>query len=543
MAVADAPDLSAHLRQLSRARLLVSGALLAGALLAPAGALPFSLPAFFLCVLGAAGASAVYLAARPEAANPRRFAWLQLILDVALSTAIVSVTGGPSSIFSFLYVLSVTAACVLLSRPGGLVIAGLASLLYAGVVLGRAVLPLSLLLEPTETTALEILTMFSIPGVLLTVAILAGSLAEASRHMQQKLESQGRDLRDLQIFKDLVFESVGFGLVALDRRGHVTAFNRAAEEITGFRDKEAIGQRWESLFDQSTAPDEPWDSAVRSREIQLRRRDGREVPLEVSFWPLHTADGEKVGLIAVCQDLSEIKQMERRVRQADRLATIGRLAANIAHEIRNPLGALSGAIEQLARELPLDDTRERLMQIVLRESDRLNRIIGEFLEYARPTPLQREAVNLAELLDEAVLLLERDPLSANVKIVREYGPEIPARVDAHQLRQALWNLSLNAVQAMPGGGELTVGARLLNRAGSRVEVWVSDTGEGIGSGDLPHIFEPFFSTRPDGSGLGLAMVHRVVQDHGGEVEVRSAPGAGTTFTLSLPAALNEAPRP
>ncbi len=531
-----APNLSRLLQQLSWARLVVSSALLAaGTLFAQWGALPFSLPPFILCLLGAGTASGVYLAVQPEVSNPRRFAWLQLILDVALATAIVAVTGGPNSIFPFLYVLSVMAACVLLSRQGGLIIAGLGSLLYIGLVLGRTVLPLRQFMEPTETTALELLTMFTTSGALLVVAILAGSLAERSHHVQQELETQGRDLRDLQVLKDLIFESVGSGLVALDRRGYFTAFNRAAEEITGITAQEAIGQRWESIFGPGITLDDIPDSVpVRRQEIRFTRKEGRKVPLGISFWPLWSGEGNPEGLIAVCQDLSEIKQMEQRMRQADRLAAIGRVAANIAHEIRNPLAALSGAIEQLTRELPLDETREQLMQIVLRESNRLNQIISEFLEYARPAPLRTEGVNLAELLDEVVLLLERDPLSAKVKIIRQYAPELPARVDAHQLRQALWNLCLNAVQAMPDGGELAIGARILNGTGPRVEVWVSDTGQGIGSEDLPHIFEPFFSTKPDGSGLGLAVVHRVVQDHGGEVDVRSTTGAGATFTLSLP---------
>lgn len=539
----EAPNLSRLLRRLSWARLIVVGVLLpAGALLAQWGALPFALPPFVLCLLGAAAASAAYLAVQRQVSNLWRFAWLQLILDVALSTAIVAVTGGPGSVFSFLYVLSVTAACVLLSRQGGLVIAGLGSLLYSGVVLGRTALPLSLLMEPTETTAWEVLTMFTTTGALLTVAILAGTLAERSRRVLQELETQGRDLRDLQVFRDLIFRSVGSGLVALDIQRRITAFNRAAEEITGFAAGEAIGQRWETIFGASSLLDEMAMTVsrerleTRRREIRLKRKDGREVPLGISFWPLRSGEGELIGLIGVCQDLSDIKRMEERMRQADRLAAIGRLAANLAHEIRNPLAAVTGAIEQMGQELPLDDTQKRLMQIVLKESSRLNQIVSEFLQYARPSPLRRQPVNLAELLEEVVGLLECHPLSAKVKIAREYGPELPVLVDANQLRQAVWNLALNAVQAMPEGGELTVGARALNGTGSRLFVWVADTGHGIGSADLPHIFEPFYSTKPDGTGLGLAVVHRVVQDHGGEVEVKSVPGAGSTFTLRLPMA-------
>jgi two-component system sensor histidine kinase PilS (NtrC family) len=267
----------------------------------------------------------------------------------------------------------------------------------------------------------------------------------------------------------------------------------------------------------------------------VRRHDGQEVPVGISFWSLRSGGGEAVGLIGVCQDLSSIKRMELHVRQADRLATIGRLSANIAHEIRNPLASLSGAIEALVKELPQDPTRDRLVEIVLRESERLNRIIRDFLEYARPAPMAMHDVNLADLLEEVVLLIEHRSVPVPLKVIREYGDSLPARVDSQQLRQAIWNLCINAVQAMPDGGELRVGGRFLpGEASRRLQLWVGDTGHGIADADLPHIFEPFFSTKAEGSGIGLALVYRVAQDHGGHVEVRSAPSAGATFTLTLP---------
>ena len=325
--------------------------------------------------------------------------------------------------------------------------------------------------------------------------------------------------------------------------GLITAFNRAAESITGVAEKEALGQPWEALFGREVDLEEAREGVEgpggqsRRYEISLQRRDGYEVPVGVSFWSLRSGDGETVGLIGVCQDLSSIKRMEQRVRQADRLATIGRLSANMAHEIRNPLASLSGAIEALVRELPADPSRERLVEIVLRESERLNRIIRDFLEYARPAPMATHAVDLADLLEEVVLLIEHRSLPAELKVVREYGEKLLARVDPQQLRQAIWNLCINAVQAMPEGGELRVGGRVMPGGGPpHLQLWVSDTGLGIGENDLPHIFEPFFSTKAEGSGIGLALVYRVLQDHGGQVEVRSQPGAGTSFMLILPSA-------
>jgi signal transduction histidine kinase len=251
----------------------------------------------------------------------------------------------------------------------------------------------------------------------------------------------------------------------------------------------------------------------------------------MTFSTLRSADGEPLGLIAACEDLSTLRQMEAQMRQADRLASLGRMSANIAHEIRNPLASMTGAIEALTSTTVDHDERDKLTGIVLRESDRLNRIIADFLAYARPTPLAARRADVAAVLDEVLVLLEHRPLPADVKLVRDFGGLLSAEVDANALRQALWNLCLNAVEAMPDGGTLTVGAAV---SGPAVEITIADTGRGIASNDLGHIFEPFFSTKPEGSGLGLALVHRIVRDHGGELDVETVPGAGTKFTVKIP---------
>jgi signal transduction histidine kinase len=252
----------------------------------------------------------------------------------------------------------------------------------------------------------------------------------------------------------------------------------------------------------------------------------------MTFSILRSAAREPLGLVAACEDLSTMRRMEARMRQADRLASLGRLSANIAHEIRNPLASMTGAIEALtSHEDPLE--REKLTEIVLRESDRLNRIIGDFLAYARPSPLTTHRTDIAAVLEEVLMLLELRPLPAGIKVFRAFEGPLEAAVDANALRQALWNLCLNAVDAMATGGELTVGAAA---EATTFAIQVTDTGSGIASTDLGHIFEPFFSTKPEGSGLGLALVHRVVRDHGGDIDVRTSAGVGTTFTLTLPRA-------
>lgn len=534
--------LQSSLWGLNRARLLTAAIVLAvGALLRFTDAFPYAFGPFSLIVLGGVAACLVLPVAERLSVRSDHIAWFQFSLDAVLITAIVTESGGPQSVFIPLYVLLVVGSCFVLSRSGGFIIAAMCSVLYVLPVWGRTILPMLETGAASENTAVEILTVFMNAGVLLLVAVLTGALSGRYHELQQHMEDQRKHLSDLQAFRDLIFESVGSGLVGVNPAGQVTAFNRAAESITGVRADEAIDQPWESIFGQGVnlidvqkAVSEGGEPAPR-HEFRLRRRDGQEVPVGISFWALRSGAGDAAGLIGVCQDLSSIKQMEQRVRQADRLAAVGRLSANMAHEIRNPLASISGAVEALARDLPADPTRSQLVEIVLRESARLNQIVGDFLEYARPAPMAPIEINMAEILDEVLLLIEHRTLPANLKVAREYGDALPTLVDPQRLRQAVWNLCLNAVQAMPDGGELRVGARTMRERGGRLQISISDTGQGIAEGDLPHIFEPFFSTKPEGSGIGLALVYRVVEEHGGSIEVRSRVGEGTTFILILPA--------
>lgn len=519
------------LRGVFWARLAVAALLLPLGILLPEGMTPGINHSVLALALLTVAASSGALLFGPPLARPRRIAWLIALLDVALVTGVVAATGGARSIFTFLYVMLVTASCVTLSRTGGLTIAAAASALYTGLVFGRTVLPLTLFEAPQETTALEIITMFANAGTFLVVAIVAGGLAE-------RFQIQSRTLRDLRAIKDLVFESVGTGLIALDRSHTITTFNRAATTITGVPAAAALGRPWQALFgdlvslpaieaDLETDP----DSSSR-HEAVLPRPGGSTVPVRLTFWALKAGDeDEQLGVICACEDLTAVRAMEERLRQADRLATLGRMSANIAHEIRNPLASLTGAIEVLASSGTAGEVRERLAQIVLKESGRLTEILRAFLEYARPAPLVRARVNVVEPIDEVLVLLEHRAAAGTLKIAREFPPSLEWVVDVQQFRQTVWNLCLNAVEAMPDGGELRVTAGVV---GGRLEVRVGDTGEGIAREDLGHVFEPFFSTKLDGSGLGLAFVQRIMQEHGGEVHVESAPGAGSAFTLRFP---------
>ncbi len=531
-------DTTRLLRAYCWARLIVAALLAGVGPLLPTGLRPRGSVETFALALMVTALSSVVTLGLGRTSESGRLARLLCVLDVVLVTAFVAATGGARSLFSFLYVLVVVAACVLLSRTGGVVIAATAALLYAGVVFGRTIFPVVFSYEaPHDWTALEIVTIFLNAGTFLVVAIVAGDLAEKFRLSEHELAREKKTASDLRAFRDLIFESVGTGLVALDRDRRITAFNRAAEEITGYRADDAVGRSWSAVFGGDVRIDDieaaiERNPAMASRhEGTVRRADGGTGPVSMTFSALRAGDGGRLGLIVACEDLSTLQKMQARMREADRMAALGRMAANIAHEIRNPLASLTGAIEALDGGSTRAEEREQLTRIVSRESDRLNQIIKSFLDYARPEPLNVKTVDVVEIVNDVLVLLEHRPLPAGATIARDVPATLPWPLDPDRFRRALWNLCLNGVEALGDGGQLAV--RVAVRDGA-LEVAVSDTGEGIAAGDLAHIFEPFFSAKPGGSGLGLALVHGIVKEHGGSVDVQSEPGRGTTLTLHLP---------
>ncbi|HEU5393348.1 MAG TPA: ATP-binding protein, partial [Candidatus Methylomirabilis sp.] len=322
------------------------------------------------------------------------------------------------------------------------------------------------------------------------------------------------------------------GLMTLDPAGRVVAFNRAAEAITGYAEAQVRDRSYETAgfsevpgvtaFVAGGGP----PPALAGGEVTVVRRDGGRIPVGISLSPLWDQEGRVLGLVAVFQDLSEKKRIEEQLRRADRLAAVGQLAASIAHEIRNPLAAISGSIQVLQEEMQPHGQSRQLLDIILREADRLKLITGQFLDFVRPrTPLRKEC-ELVTCLEETVLLLRQRERT---------GAEVVVAADEDQLRQVFWNISLNAVQAMPEGGTLRVELRDLpgDPEAAAVAVEFSDTGGGIRPEDLDRIFEPFFTTKESGTGLGLSIARRMVEELGGRIEVENRPGEGTTFRVVL----------
>jgi two-component system sensor histidine kinase PilS (NtrC family) len=478
------------------------------------------------------------------------FAYLQLSLDLGLETALVYYTGGLDSPFSPFYMITILAASIILDRRGGVLTATLAGTVY-GLVVGLQHFRLTPGLPALPYTYGETLYLFFLSLVAyVTVAYLTGSLAERLQTTRKDLVEKAAGLADLKTFHENVIQSVNSGLLTVDQAGRITSFNRAGQEIMGYSQEEVRGRLWWEVFEAHKyktlgLPDNPLRYPVRL-EHECRKKGGTQLILGMTASPLKDRNGQVTGGVLAFQDLTRIREMEEEIKRKKWLATIGEMAAGMAHEIRNPLASLSGAMQVLKRQRRMDEEGRHLMDIALKETDRLNSIITSFLLYARPAPLNRKRCDLREMLTETLDLLQKSKdYHPQVQVETRYAPErLWVDVDLDQMKQVFWNLALNAVQAMPHGGRLAVTTQRLNRFESGpmapmnhrwVRITFMDTGHGIPAGDLDKIFYPFFTTKDKGSGLGLSIVHRIIEDHHGRIHVDSQVGVGTTFHVFLSA--------
>jgi len=486
-------------------------------------------------------------------AHVERRRWLidlQLATDAVVISAVVLLTGGVSSYFSSLYALPIIGASVLQFRRGGLLVGALSALLYAGVVLGQyqgVFAPLEMRWpaigqqpRPPATLAFYMagLDVFGF----LAVAAFSGYLAERLRSADASLARASTEIADLQAFSEHVIDSLTSGLATTDREGRVLTFNRAAEQITGLRASVVRGRR---IFEQLQLPAAfeaslEQGGGIRRSDLRFTTPDGREIDLGLSAGPLSTPDGH-AGLLFVFQDITETRRLQRKAAVQQRLAAVGEMAAGIAHEIRNPLASMSGSIQILRQELPLNPEQAQLMDIVMRESERLNGTIKSFLAYARPQRISSRRFDLRRAVNDTALLLRHSPESGAAHRIEVDLPSTPVWYDADegQIRQVVWNLATNGIRAMPGGGRLVLGARSDDGA---MLLTVRDEGVGISPDQLDDMLQPFHGTFGKGTGLGLSIVHRIVSDYGGDIQVTSVPGAGTTVTIRLPVPSREPSR-
>ncbi len=505
--------------------------------------------------------------------EPIRFASTQIAMDVVIVSSLVHFSGGRESVFTFLYVLVILYSALLFPSRVAIGAAVLSVMAY-----GLALITANegwALGEQAAIGQIEYLRLAAVwivqGGGLFAVGALASLL---SRELQRTGAALDRSTSDLRILRDLhrsTVESIMSGLLTTDSEGHISSFNPEAERITGLPVEEVLGHDLESVIPGAGAVLESFggqlpDGTPRTR-LCYRNKSGENLHLGLADSILRAEDGSAQGHVVIFQDVTDVVAMESDLTRSERLAAVGELSAKIAHEIRNPLASISGSIQILASERGVDGESARLMGIVVRETDRLNHLITDFLRYARPAPTVTGPVEVDGLFGDLIEMI-KPTLPDNVELCIDIKPGYRILADADQLSQMLWNLCLNATQSMPDGGCLGISvglsaghsaqeARALVRKKSMegsatdsrgsqsqgevlavdtdwLEIRISDTGCGIPEDAVVDIFEPFFTTKRGGTGLGLSTVHRIVEGHGGELQLDSQADQGTVFRIRLP---------
>jgi two-component system sensor histidine kinase PilS (NtrC family) len=455
---------------------------------------------------------------------------LQVVTDLVLVTAVVYLTGGVDSSLNFLYPLVIIVAAILLPRFWAYGVAALAFLLYG------AVLELTFfgMLPAYSSSKLGVRGLQAIIIVNLVayvaVAYLAGVLVSKLRQVDVRLKHTSGELENLQALHEKIIQAISGGLITTGLDGHITLVNAAAQRLLESPESQLLEQPVHQLF---LDPLPQVGSERMHAEVRFIAANSYRKTFRVLVSPLIVPEGGIIGYVYTFDDLTEMRRLEREVRMQDRLAAVGRLAAAIAHEIRNPLTSIAGSVSMLSEVPDLTDEHKQLLQIVTRESERLNGIITDFLVYSRAKQYQFVEVDLVPLLNDTLTLLENrlKVESAGIKIERRYplGPAMTL-ADGDRIKQVFWNFCENAVRAMKDGGTLTVS---LESTGNDWQIAFADTGPGISPHMTEKIFEPFQSQFEGGTGLGLAIVYQIVQAHEGKVWARSKVGQGTAFVVRL----------
>ncbi|QSQ27950.1 PAS domain-containing protein [Pyxidicoccus parkwayensis] len=447
-------------------------------------------------------------------------AWVQVVGDIVIATGLVYLSGGADSPLTFLYSLAVIGAAVVLDWRGALWVALVSGLCFSALVMGPRLVG-----DAPVDPLLSSRSLFVLGSNLLAlalIAVLAGYLSRQLSATGGALSAREADLRRLGRLQQQIVSSMSSGLVTCDAQRRVTYVNPAGCAILQVEEAASVGMDLEALM--------PGVSGLGPRtprsELSVGTGSSRRI-LGLSVTPL---EGEQGALLVVFQDLTRLRRMEEDLKRSDRLASLGALSAQLAHELRNPLAAMRGSAQMLAQDVR-DEMGQKLTNILLRESDRLARLVEDFLRFARPPEPVRRPVALESLLVETVDMLRADPLARDVRMEVMAPESLTAAVDPDQLRQVLINLVRNGFQAAGPRGEVKVAlARAEHEA--RIRVW--DSGGSITEEMMGHLFEPFFTTRDGGTGLGLSTAHSIIRAHGGAIRVRSNRDEGTEFVVELP---------
>jgi len=485
----------------------------------------------------------VYIVIIPRLDNLRAFAYFQFFWDVILITGLVLLTGGIDSIFTFLYIPLIIAASIILYRSGGFIVASVSSILYGVVV---DMIYFGFITPYGSTARLEYSDSYIFYNIFINitafylVAFLSGYLAEQVRRAGEELIEKRIDYEELKILNNEIMQNIQTGLITINKDDLVISINRQAELITGRTLKEVwmvhINDAFPGLLEDIDHSNFVYmEPGLNRWDKEFVSKNGRRYQLGFSVSPLATRADEEAGKIILFQDITRIREMEQEIKRSDRLATLGKLAANLAHEIRNPLAAMSGSIQMLNQDMSLSGENKHLMNIVLQEIDRLNHLITDFLLYARPTELKKHSLDLKDVITETIALFRNTPKGTqDISIETAFCDDSITDGDFMQLKQVFWNIFLNSAEAMPQGGDISISMQ--NGGDSTdetIEIRVRDTGPGIDRKIRESIFDPFFSTKDGGTGLGLSTVKQIIETHGGSVFLGDIDSPGTEIVIRL----------
>jgi two-component system sensor histidine kinase PilS (NtrC family) len=475
-------------------------------------------------------------------------ACLQVACDVLLITVLVHLTGGAGSVYSVLYPMVIIYTVIFSDRRGGFLAATACSLFYGSLLLlefnGFLERTPSELMMETPWNSGYMYSRISIHALSFDIiAFLASFVIEQEKATRTLLAEKESALDKLGMLHRSIIESIDTGILTVNLEGRIQSFNQAAARISGLSVESVLNRDVQSVFPEFNALKErssripAANGSERRMEMRIRKGEREEQILGCSLSVLKGSRGEHLGHILIFQDLTDIKKIEAAYEKSGRLAFVGEMAAALAHEIRNPLAAISGSIQMLKKDLKLDPMDERLMKIVLRGKDQLDNVMKDFLLLARPAAGNREWINLDDLIEEILESLVYLPdWTEKITVEKNLSGSATLCANRTEMQHVLWNLIVNALQAMPCGGRLSVGTgtATADTGEESVEVQIGDSGEGIPKEIMEKIFQPFFTTKERGTGLGLAIVGRIIENGSGTLAVESEKGKGAIFRVCLP---------
>lgn len=486
---------------------------------------------------------------------------LQLIIEVLVETGIMAASGRAESPFVILFLLTIVSASLVYNLTGVLLIATLASFGFTSTLIWGNLFAVKNIFSVNWIKSIYLLSDSDFYRIFLyicsfyLIAFLSGYLAQRLKTKGRELFLASLELDRMKMDTHDILQHMHSGLITIDTLGRIIYYNKTAEEILGYQAKELRGRNFYEVF-HKRIPElcDKLEQALSSEQIDSRselcvqNRLGQKIPLGISTSMLQSKNAKKRGVIAVFQDLTEAKKIEERMRLQDRLAAVGELSAGIAHEIRNPLASISGSVEVLRNELNLEGENQKLLELILKESNRLNTILKEFLQYAKSGETSLGRVELKRVVDEVIEIVKKHPSYQERISIRKRLDDSPIYIlaEENQLKQLLINLLVNALEAMEEkGNELLITTRQsdlemvfnYHHQNSSEDFYIPltivDQGKGMTGEQMQKAFLPFYSNKKSGTGLGLAIVQRIVNNLNGRIECKSKLGQGTAFIVYL----------